>query len=268
MPKASSIEVDCGMSSSKAGAIRVIGAGLGRTGTKSLQAALEKLGYKTYHFPLPAHAGTWAKFAEGTASSDEVLDMIAGEGYTATCDQPTADLYLQQLNKYPDAKVVLTVRDSGEKWAASWKVLMRFIAIQERPFSLLYPTFIQWIPFMRAWKRMRDIMGTHLGLPPGMLIRGWSSQPDPESFLAAQYEKHNAQVRERVPRARLLEFNVKEGWGPLCEFLGKDVPEGGFPHVNESAELETASKVMTVVSYIWLPALTVSAALLITALRP
>lgn len=124
--------------------IEVIGAGMGRTGTKSLQAALDLLGYKTYHFPLPEHAATWAKFVDGRVSSDEVFDTVVKDGFTATCDNPAADLYAQQLKKYPNAKVVLTVRDSSEKWVASWKVLMNFVEVQERPFSLAYPTFVQW----------------------------------------------------------------------------------------------------------------------------
>ena len=102
-----------------------------------------------------------ARLAEGLASAEEVLDTVARAGFTATCDQPTADFYAQQLRKYPDAKVILTVRDNGRKWAASWKVLMHFIEVQERPFSLRYPTFIQWIPFMRAWKRMRGCIVRH-----------------------------------------------------------------------------------------------------------
>ena len=144
---------------------------------------------------------------------------------------------------------------------------MHFIEVQERPFSLTYPTFIQWIPFMRAWKRMRDCMGTHLGLPPGQLIRGWSSQPDPDAWLAAQYEAHNAQVKARVPDGRLLVFNVKEGWGPLCAFLGKEVPDEPFPFVNESADLKFAVKVMVVLSYAWLPAVAASVALARAAWR-
>lgn len=241
--------------------IQVIGAGMGRTGTKSLQAALDKLGYKTYHFPLPAHAETWAQYAEGRVGSDAVLGMVARDGFTATCDNPPADLYREQLRKYPEAKVVLTVRDSSAKWVSSWKVLMEFIALQERPFSLSYPTFIQWVPFMRAWKRMRGCIGTHLGLPEGALIRGWAQQPDPDAWLAAQYEAHNAHVKANVPAERLLVFNVKEGWAPLCAFLGKDVPAEPFPFVNESAELENAAKMMQRFSYAWLPALAVSVVL-------
>ena len=244
-----------------AGPIEVIGAGLGRTGTKSLQAALDILGYKTYHFPPPAHAEKWAQFAEGAASSDEVLEMIARDGYTATCDQPSSDLYAEQLHKYPSARVVLTVRDDGAKWAASWKVLARFVEVQERPFSLAYPTLIQCVPFMRAWKRMRDVIGTHLGLLPGQLIRGWSRQPDPDRWLSAQYEAHNAQVRARVPSSKLLEFNVKDGWGPLCKFLGKEIPSEPFPFVNESSQIELATKAMVLLSYGWLPAVAASAAL-------
>jgi hypothetical protein len=243
--------------------IQVIGAGLGRTGTKSLQAALDLLGYKTYHFPLPAHAESWARFAEGCISAEEAINVVSRDGFTATCDQPCADVYRDQLRLYPNAKVVLTVRESGAVWAASWKVLMNFIEVQERPFSLTYPSFIQWVPFMRAWKRMRNVMGTHLGLPPGELIRGWRSQPDPDAWLAAQYETHNAQVKHHMKDggSQLLVFNVKDGWAPLCAFLGKEVPAQPFPCVNESADIEFATKVMKSVTYAWLPLLAVSVAL-------
>ena len=180
--------------------------------------------------------------------------MVARDGFTATCDNPPADLYREQLKKYPGAKVVLTVRDSSDKWVASWKVLMDFIQVQERPFSLTYPTFIQWVPFMQAWKRMRGCIGTHLGLPPGELIRGWRQRPDSDAFLAAQYEAHIAHVKANVPPEKLLVFNVKEGWGPLCAFLGKEVPDEPFPNVNESKELARATRIMKAVSYAWLPA--------------
>mmetsp|Transcript_5358 Transcript_5358/g.9101 ORF Transcript_5358/g.9101 Transcript_5358/m.9101 type:complete len:267 (-) Transcript_5358:43-843(-) len=234
--------------------IRVIGAGLGRTGTKSLAAALDMLGYRTYHFPLPEHSAAWAAYAKGTGSAQDAIGTAVAAGYNATCDQPMADALQEQLEMFPDAKVVLTVRDSPEKWAASWKILMEFIRVQEQPFSLwrpFYPTFIQWIPFMQNWKRMRDIMGVHLGLLPGQLIRGHVSEP--AGWLEKQYDAHNKTVRKVVPKEKLLVFNVKEGWAPLCKFLGKELPEEPFPNVNESKELRRATTIMKVVSYGWLP---------------
>ena len=196
-----------------------------------------------------------------------VLELVVHDGFTATCDNPAADLYREQLRSFPGAKVILTVRDSPDKWVASWKVLMQFIEIQERPFTLRYPSFIQWIPFMRAWKRLRDVVGTHLGLPPGALIRDWARLPDPEAWLARQYEAHNAQVKAHVPSEKLLVFNVKEGWAPLCAFLGKDVPPEPFPNVNESAELAFVARVMKGLTYAWLPAMAVTVALAGAGLR-
>mmetsp|Transcript_16583 Transcript_16583/g.23378 ORF Transcript_16583/g.23378 Transcript_16583/m.23378 type:complete len:272 (+) Transcript_16583:104-919(+) len=232
--------------------IRVIGAGLGRTGTKSLATAMDLLGYKTYHFPLPEHAAAWAAYSEGTGSVQDAIGMAVQEGYDATCDQPMADVFEAQLEMYPEAKVILTVRDSPEKWAKSWKVLMNFIRVQERPFSWRYPTFIQWIPFMKNWKTMRNVMGVpNLNLPPGKLIRGYDAEP--EGWLEEQYEAHNAEVISKVPKEQLLIFNVKQGWEPLCEFLGKNVPKESFPNVNESKELQLATTVMKTVSYGWIP---------------
>ncbi|KAL7541150.1 hypothetical protein ACHAWF_006869 [Thalassiosira exigua] len=248
--------------------IRVIGAGLGRTGTKSLASALDVLGYRTYHFPLPEHSSAWARYSDGSGTAQDAILTCVDAGYDATCDQPMADVFAEQMAMYPDAKVILTVRDGAAKWAESWKVLMEFVEVQERPFSLwrpLYPTFIQWIPFMRNWKRMRDVMGAHLGLRPGQLIRGWRDEP--EGWLEEQYEGHNAAVRKKVPADRLIVFNVKEGWEPICKFLGKDIPDEPFPRVNESKELRRAATTMKVVSYGWIPFLATVGCLSVAAIK-
>ncbi len=236
--------------------ICVIGAGLGRTGTKSLAAALEILSFKTYHFASPDHAKKWAAISMGESAEllEDMLKLIALEGYQATCDQPTADVFEEQMKLYPNARVILTVRDSPSAWVKSWKVLMRFIEIQEKNFSLTYPTFIQWIPFMQDWKIMRNMMGCRtIGSEPEDLIRGWKYKEDPDSFLEECYIKHNKKVYQVVPPEKLLEFNVKSGWQPLCDFLQVPVPDVDFPFVNESADLETASTVMKVLSYTWIP---------------
>jgi hypothetical protein len=156
------------------------------------------------------------------------------------------------MKRYPNAKVILTIRDNASSWSSSWKVLMSFIEIQERNFSFIYPTFFQWIPFMKDWKRMRSIMGTHIGLKPGELIRDWSTKP--HGWLEEQYMKHNEIVISTVsPSSKLLIFNVKEGWNPLCEFLNKDIPDEPFPFVNEASDIKCASVAMLVITYIWIP---------------
>lgn len=244
--------------------IEVICAGLGRTGTKSLQAGLDLLNYKTYHFVSPKDAAGWASLAEGTgATSGDVLDAITAAGYNATCDNPCCDLYLEQLQKFPDAQVILTVRDTPEKWVSSWKILMEFIRVQELPFSLLYPSFIQFIPFMKNWNTMRSLMGTRVtGLDKGDLIRGWRHKEDPDAWLATQYNAHNTKVIATVPRNKLLIFNVNQGWAPLCKFLGKPVPDDPFPNVNESGDIASATIVMKVVTYAWIPIVASIAALM------
>ena len=155
--------------------IQVIGAGLGRTGTKSLQAALDILEYnRTYqHFPPPAHAETWARFAEGSASVDEVLDLVVRGGFTATCDQPMADLYAEQLRRFPDAVVVLTVRDSGERWAASWGTL----------------------PAMRAARRGG---GSERGCQEHGQLQGYGSRQGNSSVSKQQDRRHGCMRRQRA----------------------------------------------------------------------
>eukprot|EP00009_Paramoeba_aestuarina_P001022 CAMPEP_0201516584 /NCGR_PEP_ID=MMETSP0161_2-20130828/7880_1 /ASSEMBLY_ACC=CAM_ASM_000251 /TAXON_ID=180227 /ORGANISM="Neoparamoeba aestuarina, Strain SoJaBio B1-5/56/2" /LENGTH=257 /DNA_ID=CAMNT_0047913775 /DNA_START=144 /DNA_END=917 /DNA_ORIENTATION=+ len=243
------------MASEEKPSIKVIGAGLGRTGTKSLQAALGILGFKTYHFPPPNHAGLWAALAQKdpNVTSEQILQTIADEGFTATCDQPTADFYFEQMTQFPESKVVLTVRDNPQQWENSYRTLLNFIYTQEAPFTLTYPSPFQFIPFFQHYKTLRDLMGVHLGLPPGQLIRG-VAQGKPEGWLGEQYEKHNKQVQEKVPEDRLLVFNVKEGWEPLCKFLGKPVPDQPFPRVNETKDIEKAVQVFRAITYLWIPA--------------
>jgi len=232
------------------GAIEVIGAGLGRTGTKSLQAALGLLGYRTYHFPPPHHAAAWAEHAEGRRPLSDVLSMIAAEGFTATCDNPCCDVYLEQLRAFPSARVVLTVRSSASAWASSWATLMRFVAAQERPFSLAYPSFVQWIPFMRAWRRMRSLIGGHLGLAPGGPRSRTRTRGSPRST------RHTTRRWLRACRRTAC-------WSSTCATGGRRSAASSagrrpracrFPRVNESADIaQVVARVLDAVAYAWLP---------------
>mmetsp|Transcript_5764 Transcript_5764/g.13805 ORF Transcript_5764/g.13805 Transcript_5764/m.13805 type:complete len:270 (-) Transcript_5764:273-1082(-) len=236
--------------------IRLVCAGLGRTGTLSLTEALTILGYKPYHYIDFSHSKEWSDFAKGKTDSSEVIDAIVNGGYDAVLENPTCDIYTDILGRYPDAKVVLTVRDNPKAFEASWKILMDTMVVTERGFSWSFPSFFQWIPLFERLKHVRKFMGTtHLGLPPGALAHGWRNEPD--GWLAEQYNKHNEHVVANVPKDRLLVFNVKDGWEPLCKFLECEVPSEHktFPHskVNTKESLIQLKQTFERAVYGWIP---------------
>lgn len=242
--------------------IQVIVAGLGRTGTMSMEVALGMLGYQPYHMGAilvePGHSELWRNRAQGTATSEEVLQTMADCGYNATMDSPMCDIYLDQLQLYPNAKVILTTHPKGAAgWADSFLVLMRMVQVQSRPFSWWYPNFWGWIPRVRDLNRMRDMIGTTtLQLKPGELCYGLWEKENPKLWLQGLYEIHNNHVRKHVPQGQLLEFDVTQGWGPLCAFLEKPEPREDFPHVNDSQAMKRTRVVIQVLVYTWIPLVT------------
>jgi hypothetical protein len=237
--------------------IQVICAGLGRTGTLSLTEALQTLGYKSYHYVDFSHIPQWAEVARGERSNDEIIDIIANDGYTATLENPTSDIYQDILKRYPNAKVVLTVRDNPQAFVKSWKILMDTMVVTESTFSWSFPSFFGYIPMFGNLKAIRYMMGTtHLGLSPGELTHGWRTRSD-DDWLVEQYERHNGHVMDHVPKDQLLVFNVKEGWEPLCAFLGHEIPDTAFPHsnVNTAASLLQLRGKFLMIVYGWIPTL-------------
>jgi hypothetical protein len=247
--------------------IRLVCAGLGRTGTLSLTEALVTLGYKPYHYIDFGHARQWSDLAAGNGKSspDTIIDTIVGDGYDAVLENPTCEIYTDILKRFPNAKVILTVRDSPEKFEDSWKTLMDTMAVTERPFRWSFPSFFQWIPLFQRLKTIRKFMGTtHLQLEPGALAHGWRDQP--EGWLGDQYTKHNEHVISTVSIVsnpeKLLVFNAKDGWEPLCAFLECEVPAAhDFPHstVNTKESLTRLKKTFERAIYGWIPVVVLAA---------
>lgn len=255
----------------------------------SLTEALNKLGYKTYHYLHFSHQYAWAELADSNkrntpqdvvkryhylhfsnqyssaelddgknkhTTPKDVIQLIAKEGYTATLENPTCDIYQDILAEYPNAKVILTVRDTPEKFCKSWKTLFDTMILTEKKFSWKYPSFFGYIPLFANLKKIRYFMGTtHLGLEPGDLTHGWREKGD--EWLAEQYTRHNEHVKANVKPENLLVFNVKEGWGPLCKFLGEEAPqdEEPFPNVkiNTTESLLELRRSFRTVTYMWIP---------------
>jgi hypothetical protein len=197
--------------------LQVVGAGLGRTGTHSLKLALEGLlGGQCYHmlevFGHPEHIPEWQRAVQGqTPDWDFVFDR-----YVAAVDWPVAAFYDQLMEVYPEAIVLLSSRDDAEEWWRSAHATI-FQAIDRLPES---PPGLQ------------DMV---LDLFDLRFTPAWRHHDD----SVAAYVRHNDEVRRRVPASRLVEWNPRDGWEPLCQALALPEPGEPFPHVNTTADFRT-----------------------------
>jgi hypothetical protein len=205
--------------------LKVIGAGFGRTGTLSLKVALEQLGFvKCYHmtevFSRPEYVGLWDAAARGEPVDWESLFR----GYEATVDWPGCNFYREFLRLYPQAKVILTVRDP-DGWYDSAR---QTIYCQQRAF----PAWV--MPFFPRLRRF-------LRLTERLIWEGvFRGRFEDRAFAIEVFNRHTEEVKRVVPPERLIVYEVKEGWGPLCSFLGVPIPEGKpFPHLNDAEEFRS-----------------------------
>jgi len=198
--------------------MKVIVAGFSRTGTMSMQVALQKFGFRTYHMfeamrnMENGHMDMWNEYMEGKSEMD--WHKLFAE-YDATTDLPACIHWREQMEAFPDAKVVLTVRDP-EAWWKSWKSIVNS---QEASVDRL--VFLQ--RFKALDRLVINFETKFFKIEPG--------QYDKDDAIE-KFKQHNEDVKATVPPERLLVFNVKEGWEPLCEFLGVPVPDEPFPHEN------------------------------------
>ena len=200
-------------------ALKVIGAGFGRTGTKSLKTALEELGIgKCYHMvevvKNPSHLKYWADIMEGGKADWDALFR----GYQATMDWPVAAYYKDLMTFYPESKVILTVRDP-EGWHRS---VMNTIYQAGRgffgQFSRIIPSVHQFLNAMEKaiWQGI------------------FHNRLEDKAHAIEVFKNHIEEVKRVVPRERLLIFEARHGWEPLCAFLNVPVPvDKPYPHKNK-----------------------------------
>ena len=200
--------------------MKIICAGLSKTGTTSLAKALQVLGYNVYDFQehYEFHLQQWLDSFE-TDRHPNFKEIY--EGVDAVTDVPPAFWFEEISADFPEAKVILTVRDSEDAWLKSWK---EHLQLALGFFARFYtkPLFII-VPWMRKAKRFFDTLH--------QAIYG-SFNPEATALYRVKYRQHNERVQAVIPAEKLLVFNVKQGWKPLCEFLGCDVPSTPFPRVN------------------------------------
>jgi hypothetical protein len=205
-------------------ALEIVGAGFGRTGTLSLKYALEKIGFgPCYHMAElqahPEHASMWAQAHRGEPVDWDVLF----EDYRATVDWPSCNLWKEQAEYYPDAKVILSTRDP-ERW-------------YESVHNTIYASTVM--------ARESD--------DPGIRARGeWAfeiiwdkifhGRMDDKAHVIDVFRAHEERVKATIEAGRLLVFEAASGWPPLCEFLGVDVPEDPYPRVNTTDDFRERIK--------------------------
>jgi hypothetical protein len=186
----------------------------------SLKHALEILGVgRCYHFTellKRQHATRWLALLDGAPPDWD--DLFAN--YSATVDWPAVMYYRELADYYPGAKVILTIRDP-DQWHASLKDALL-------PLRRVLPS---WIPWASRIGRLTDLTiwkGTFEG------------RAEDREFAIACFQRHSQEVRAEIDEERLLVYNVREGWEPLCKFLGLPIPDVPFPRTNSRRSIHAA----------------------------
>jgi hypothetical protein len=208
--------------------MKLIGAGLPRTATLSQKMALEMLGLgPCYHMVNVladlGEAAHWRRALDGEGPWQEVFGECQ-----STVDWPGSFFYEELIDVYPEAKVVLSLRDP-EGWERSmretiWGVLYGGILIRHLSDarSAVDPKWHSYIELMKEmWRRSGLMKGEH---------------DTTAEWMRSAFDQYTQEVQERVPSERLLVWSVAEGWERLCEFLDVPIPDAPFPHLNDAQE--------------------------------
>jgi len=206
--------------------LRVVGAGLGRTGTLSLKLALERLlGAPCYHMlevlGNPEHVPAWHAAVRGQMPDWHALMR----GYAAAVDWPVAAFWPALAEAFPDALILLSVRPAEQWWASADQTIFRGL---RTPPPTTAPELI------RGWHEMCvDMLAARFGAP----------LDDREASIAA-FTRLNEETRRRAPAERLLEWQASDGWEPICRALDLPVPDEPFPRRNTRQEFQDRMRSM------------------------
>ena len=193
-------------------ALKIVGSGLGRTGTKSMQTALNMLGFGPCHhmvevFQHPESMALWVEASKGKDVWDEIF-----KDYQSAVDYPVAAYWREVAAKYPDAKVLHTTRDADQWYDSAYSTILSPASPATRP----EPGSVQGEFFTSFAGTLRQ----HI---------------EDRAWMTDYFRRHDAEVKAAFPPERLLVYEVGSGWAPLCAFLGVPVPSEPYPSENSRA---------------------------------
>lgn len=198
--------------------LEVIGVGFGRTGTHSLGLALEKLGFNPCYnireiSKNAGHTELWNRALEGESVNWSNLFSV----YKASVEWPGAFFYRELIQYFSNAKVVLTLREPESWYKSASETIFEGLELSAYNPDLL--------------NRERSSFKRRL-----ILERIFENRHFDKQLAINVYKEHIQQVVEFVPNEKLLQFDVRDGWEPLCRFLHKPILKEPFPWTNHQAE--------------------------------
>lgn len=238
--------------------LKVIGAAFGRTGTTSMLAALQQLGFGPVHhmtevmptFTLPL----WTQLAKTDESERPAMVKEMLKGYGATLDFPSCNFYKDQIRAFPEAKVLLTSR-SAEKWYKSAKRTILQLADYGKSDAIYTPHVFLGLDNWHAfgiWCLINLVPSPHGFTQESIRLAVYPSLIDlkTKEEIVAEFNRHEAEVEASVPAERFLKFTIGDGWEPLCKFLGVPVPDTPFPHINDGATFRRDAQFLGCAGYL------------------
>jgi hypothetical protein len=192
-------------------ALKVVGSGLGRSGTHSMKLALEQLGFAPCHhmievFQHPETVPLWIEAAHGRPDWDLIF-----KDYAAAVDYPSARYWRQLAEHYPDAKVLHTVRDPEEWFESTQATIFAPGTMAVAPPEPMKPFF-------------------------GAITGDFEGRIHERAYMTDYFRRHSATVEAAIAPDRLLVYEAGEGWERLCAFLDVPVPDTPFPKSNTRDE--------------------------------
>jgi hypothetical protein len=209
--------------------IKIIGAGFGRTGTKSLQLALQQLGFdKCYHMESLLRNPEQVKYWQSAYKEENVDWDTMFDGYQSIVDFPGSMYYKELFEHYPNAKVILSVRDPEKWYQSALSTIFSFDPGVAVKLKILFK-----MPFSSTARNLLKVIKLN---DKSIWAKFFEGKFKDKDYAINKFNNHIEEVKAIIPSEQLLIFEAKDGWKPLCEFLNVPIPETDYPRTNKGED--------------------------------